>query len=210
MRNFCFAVIIAVLATIGAPVAHATSPVVLNAADKKLVQQIETYLNKIKTLQAEFLQISSSGDTAKGEILLSRPKRLRIDYAPPTPILIVANGKYLSYVDTELKQVQHLAIEDTPAAFLLRENFAFNDDKVAITSLQSHAGVIRLSVVQRNDPLAGELTLVFTEGPLILKKWSIVDAQGIITDLTLINARFDFPIDDKRFDSDFSDIDLGR
>ncbi len=176
----------------------------------KTLKRIEAYLDSIKTLQAEFLQISSNGESASGEILLSRPERLRIEYAPPTPVLIVANGKYLSYVDTELKQVNHIPVADTPAAFLLRDDFSLTSGDLALTGFEQGANTIRVSMVQTKDPLAGELTLVFTDEPTVLRKWSIVDAQGIVTDLTLINARFDFPISDDRFVTNFPGLDLGR
>ncbi|WNK00248.1 outer membrane lipoprotein carrier protein LolA [Thalassospiraceae bacterium LMO-JJ14] len=174
------------------------------------LKKAEAYLESIKTLQAEFLQISSNGETATGEILLSRPKNLRIEYAPPTPILIVASGEYLSYVDKEMKQVNHIPLDDTPAAFLLRENFSFTDGALSVTGFEKGANTIRISVVQAKDPLAGELTLVFTENPMVLKKWVIIDAQGVITDLTLINSRFDFPIPENRFLAVFPELDLGR
>lgn len=176
----------------------------------KTLKRIEAYLDNIKTLQAEFLQISSNGESASGEILLSRPERLRIEYAPPTPVLIVANGKYLSYVDTELKQVNHIPVADTPAAFLLRDDFSLTSGELALTGFEQGANTIRVSMVQTKDPLAGELTLVLTDEPTVLRKWSIVDAQGIVTDLTLINARFDFPISDDRFATNFPGLDLGR
>lgn len=168
---------------------------------------VSAYLNDIKSLQADFVQISSTGDSAKGTLLLSRPKNLRIEYAPPTPILIVANGEYLSYVDTELKQVNHIPVDDTPAAFLLRENFAFDTGDLIITGFERAAKAIRVSMVQRKDPLAGELTLAFAEDPMVLRQWSIVDAQGITTHITLVNARFDFPIPDKQFEVDLPVVD---
>ena len=176
----------------------------------KSLKRIEAYLDSIKTMQAEFLQISSNGESASGEILLARPERLRIEYAPPTPVLIVANGQYLSYVDTELKQVNHIPVEDTPAAFLLRKNFSLTGGDLALTNFEQGGNTIRVSMVQTKDPLAGELTLVLTDEPMVLRKWSIVDAQGIVTDLTLINARFDFPISDDRFITSFPELDLGR
>ena len=80
----------------------------LNAEQHTQLKRVSDYLDKIDTLQSGFLQISSTGETANGTILLSRPKHLRIEYDPPTPILIIANGKYLSYVDTELQQVNHI------------------------------------------------------------------------------------------------------
>lgn len=167
------------------------------------LKKLGTYLNGVKSIQSEFVQISSTGDAAKGTLLLSRPKSLRIEYDPPTPILIVANGDYLSYVDTELDQVQHIPVDDTPAAFLLRENFDFESDDLVITGFERASKAVRISMVQKADPLAGELTLVFAEDPMVLRQWSIVDAQGTATHVTLINARFDFPISDERFDVDY-------
>jgi len=184
----------------------AAVPIPITPEIRQVLERAEKYLDGIKTMQAEFLQISSNGETAEGEILLSRPKNLRIDYAPPTPILIVANGEFLSYVDKELKQVSHIPIDDTPAAFLLRDSFSFSGDALTVTGFERQANTVRISIVQTKDPLAGELTLVFSENPMVLRKWVIIDAQGVITDLTLINARFDFPIPEKRFLSDFPEF----
>ncbi len=163
------------------------------------LDKVSAYLNQITTLKADFLQISSTGDTGEGTLYLERPKRLRIEYKPPTPVLIVANGSYLSYVDTELKDVQHIALEDTPVAFLLRDKFDFAGDDVIVTGFEHAAQTIRVSLVQRRDPLAGELTLVFSDNPIVLRKWVIVDAQGVVTNVTLIDPRFGFPMPDVEF-----------
>ena len=174
------------------------------------LKKLGGYLNAVKSIQSDFVQISSTGDSAKGTLLLSRPKSLRIEYTPPTPILIVANGEYLSYVDTELDQVQHIPVDSTPAAFLLREDFDFESDELIITGFERASKAVRVSMVQRADPLAGELTLVFAEDPMVLRQWSIVDAQGTATHVTLINARFDFPIPEDRFDVDLKALDSDR
>lgn len=186
---------------------HAVEGIEVTPEIQGHLDTISAYLNDIKSLQADFVQISSTGDSAKGTLLLSRPKNLRIEYAPPTPILIVANGEYLSYVDTELNQVNHIPVDDTPAAFLLRENFAFDNGELIITGFERAAKAVRVSVVQRKDPLAGELTLAFAEDPMVLRQWSIVDAQGITTHITLVNARFDFPIPEKQFETDLPVVD---
>jgi len=164
--------------SVGVPNTRAASAVTVTPDITKTLKRIETYLDNIKTLQAAFLQVSSNGETARGEILLARPHRLRIEYAPPTPILIVADGKYLSYVDTELEQVNHIPVADTPAAFLLRDNFSMTDGALALTDFEQTANTIRISMVQTQAPLAGEFTLVFTDQPMALRKWSIIDAQG--------------------------------
>lgn len=201
---------VAVLALTGPAPLAAADAVRITPEIEASLKKAEAYLDSIKTMQAEFLQISSNGETTTGHILLARPKNLRIEYDPPTPILIIANGEYLTYVDKELKQVNHLPLEDTPAAFLLRDSFSFTDGKLVVTGFEKAANTVRISVVQRKDPLAGELTLVFNDNPMVLRKWVIIDAQGIITDLTLTNARFDFPIPDSKFLSNFPEFDLNR
>lgn len=174
------------------------------------LKRLSTYLNGIKSIQSDFVQISSTGESANGTLLLSRPKSLRIEYAAPTPILIIANGDYLSYIDTELEQVNHIPVDDTPAAFLLRENFDFSSDDLIITGFDRASKAARVSMVQSKDPLAGELTLVFAEDPMVLRQWSIIDAQGTATHVTLINARFDFPIPENQFNIDLKALDNER
>lgn len=195
-----FALFAVLLIALAAPVdGYAATPIKITPEIEKGLEKAEAYLEDIKTMQAEFLQISSTGETSSGELWLSRPNNLRIEYKPPTPILIVANGEFLSYVDTELKQVNHIPLEDTPAAFLLRDDFSFLDGELTVTGFERRANTMRISVVQTKDPLAGELTLVFMENPMVLRKWVIKDAQGVVTELTLVNARFDFPIPEQRF-----------
>lgn len=182
-----------------APVRAAT-PIEVTPEIRQGLEKVSEYLNRITTLKADFLQISSTGDSGEGTLYLERPKRLRIEYKPPTPVLIVANGSYLSYVDTELKDVQHIALEDTPVAFLLRDKFDFAGGDVIVTGYEHAAQTIRVSLVQRRDPLAGELTLVFSDNPISLRKWVIVDAQGVVTNVTLIDPRFGFPMPDVKFE----------
>lgn len=189
---------------------HAVEGIEITPEITKHLKKLGSYLNGIKSIQSDFVQISSTGDTAKGTMLLSRPKSLRIEYAPPTPILIVANGDYLSYIDTELDQVNHIPVDDTPAAFLLRENFDFKGDELTITGFERASKAVRVSMVKRADPLAGELTLVFAEDPMVLRQWSIVDAQGTATHVTLLNARFDFPIPENQFNVDLKAFESNR
>lgn len=207
MRTLAIILTLVLCALVIPRVGAAAVPIEITPDIEKALEKAEAYLDDIKTMQAEFLQISSNGETAEGEILLSRPDNLRIEYAPPTPILIVANGEFLSYVDKELKQVNHIPVEDTPAAFLLRDDFSFTGPELTVTGFERGANTMRISVVQTKDPLSGELTLVLTENPMVLRKWVVIDAQGVITDLTLINARFDFPIPEKKFLSDFPQLD---
>jgi outer membrane lipoprotein-sorting protein len=70
----------------------------LEGADLEDVKRVEAYLNGIRTLQSRFLQISNNGGAAEGALYLARPGRLRLDYDPPVPILLVTNGSFLVHI----------------------------------------------------------------------------------------------------------------
>ena len=171
----------------------------LTPAQEAIVRQVETYLNGITTLQSTFFQQSSTNEFAEGEIFLSRPGRMRIEYKPPNPMLIVATGEFLSYVDKELKNVTHIPVADTPAAFLLNGRISFDAKRVAFHEVAQDDGAIFLTVAERADPFAGRLTLIFRTKPLSLRKWTVVDAQGTITDIVLTDPFYGGEIDPKLF-----------
>ena len=86
----------------------ATQAAALTAADSANLQRIETYLDAIRTLKAKFEQFNPDGGTASGDVYLSRPGRMRFQYAPPVQMEIVSNGDYVAVDNKELKQVNFL------------------------------------------------------------------------------------------------------
>ena len=173
--------------------------ITLSAKQQSLVRRVESYLNGITTLQSTFFQQASTNEFAEGQIFLSRPGKMRIEYKAPNPILIVATGEFLSYIDKELKNVTHIPVEDTPAAFLLNGNIRFDPKRVAFYEAAEEDGAVFLTVGERADPFAGRLTLIFRTNPMSLRKWSVVDAQGTITDIVLTDPFYGGQIDPKLF-----------
>ena len=171
----------------------------LSSHDRADIKRIEAYLNDLTTLSARFLQVSSSGDYAEGRLYISRPGLMRIDYAPPAKIEIVADGVSLIYHDKELEQVSHIDLADTPANVLLQKNIRFTRGPLRVRNVSRSPGIIRLNVVKQDDPQEGTVTLVFSDRPLTLKKWTITDAQGIVTTVSLLRSRFSITIDPKIF-----------
>lgn len=187
-----------VLAAGAALLVAAAPALALSDADKADVQRIEQYLNRMDTVRARFFQRSSDNTFAEGNLYLWRPGRMRIEYDPPTPILIVADGTFLIYFDKSLEQVSYLGLDATPAGILLRETVSFSGD-LEVTAFERGAGVLRVTVVQAKDPLAGSITMVFADDPLILRKWTVTDAQGVITEVSLLGARFGVELDPELF-----------
>ncbi len=164
------------------------------------VARIEEYLNSIRTMKARFLQVSSNGEYAEGDIRLSRPGKLRLDYAPPVPILILVTGSVVLYYDKELKQAQYIGTDQTPAAILVKDKIQLQGGDVTIAGYERDAEALRLTLVKTADPSAGSMTLVFSDRPLALRKWSVVDAQGLTTNIALMAAKFGAEIEPKTFE----------
>ncbi len=164
-----------------------------------ITARIERYLNSITTLRARFLQISPAGDIARGTVLMSRPGKMRIDYDPPVPVLIVTEGSWLMLYDKELEASSYTSLNDSLAGFLVRPRIQLGGD-VMVRDLDRGKGVIRVTMVRRDAPESGALTLVFGENPLSLRQWTIVDGRGGETRVALENPLFNGKIEAKEFD----------
>jgi outer membrane lipoprotein-sorting protein len=184
--------ILLAMTALGAPVpvfaqgvpAPAGKQPVLNEQDRADVARIETYLNALRTLTARFVQIAEQGGIAEGRIYLQRPGRLRLEYADPVPLLVVAARGQIIQHDRQLKQTTYLPLSSTPAAILLRENVTLSGS-VTVTGIERGPNSVRVTLIQTDDPRAGRLTLAFAERPLQLTNWVVVDGQGATTRVAL-------------------------
>jgi outer membrane lipoprotein-sorting protein len=177
------------LAPLAAPfAAHAQvaafQPDARDAADLK---RIEAYLNGLRALKAHFLQVAPNGAVSEGTAWLERPGRMRFQYDPPSPLLLVAGHGMLIFHDAQLNQTTNIPISQTPLGILLSDNVTLSGD-VTVTGMQHLPGQIQVSVVRTASPADGTLTLVFTDDPLTLKQWTVLDAQRRETRITLYNA----------------------
>ena len=171
----------------------------LSAADKSELSRIEAYLNRLTTMRSRFLQVASNGDYSEGTIYFSKPGRMRLEYDAPKQILIVSDGVNLAYFDKVLQQVSYFDLQSTQASILLKKHISFSGGDVLVTGFERGAGVLRLTVIRANAPFEGNLTLIFSDNPLDLKKWTVTDAQGVITNVSLLGPRFDLKLDGELF-----------
>lgn len=177
----------------------------LSTTDKANVERALGYLNGISTLRARFVQVSSNGAYAEGEVLLERPGKMRFEYDPPVPALLIANGLSLLYYDRELKEASFLPLRETPLWFLIREKVRLSDD-MRVESVEQARGMLRVALRDASNPDIGEVTLIFEDKPLALRKWRVVDAQGVLTEVSLVNPQFGVEIDARAFKYDDLDI----
>ena len=178
----------------------------ITAQDRTDIVRIEQYLNKMETIRSKFVQISSGGRLAEGTIYIERPKRLRLEYKNPSNIQVYADGNWLAHVDTDLEAVWHVPLKSTPAAFLVRDKIKLSGD-IAVQRVIRDARTISVSLVQTAEPDAGGFVLTFSDAPLVLRKWTVTDVQGVSTTVTLVAPAFNvaiprdvFVFDETKFD----------
>ena len=194
-RRALGALLLAVLAALPAA-AVVRDPATASAED---LARIEGYLNNLRTLRADFLQIGPDGATATGTFYYARPDKMRLDYDPPSELLIIANDWKLVYQDRRLEQISQLFTSQTPLGFLLDDEIRLQGGEVTVTGLERRGGEVQVTLVQTDEPAEGSITLAFAEQPFELRRWTIVDAQGYATHVVLEDVETGVRLDQELF-----------
>jgi outer membrane lipoprotein-sorting protein len=174
-------------------------PIPLSDRDRADLARIEAYLNGIRSLKARFLQVAPNGATSQGTAWLERPGRMRFQYDPPSPLLLVAGHGLVVFHDAQLNQTSNIPVSRTPLGILLADRVSLSGD-VTVTSLQRQPGMIQVTLVRTATPNEGSLTLVFADNPLTLRQWTVLDAQRQETRVTLYNVELGGHFDPKLFE----------
>ena len=156
------------------------------ALDENLLNQLENYLNQFNNISSQFIQSSSDGSQVTGKILISKPGKLRIEYKKDNKLLIVADGKWLHYFDTDINEIQSVIIEKSPAWILLKKNINLKND-FNIKKLEKKSGKITLTIADKHFENIEKIELVFSASPIGLKKRIVTDYQEVETTIALLN-----------------------
>ena len=153
------------------------------SVDPAIVSRAETYLNSVQNLKGSFSQTSSNGAKDSGAFYLSRPGKMRLDYA--SPITVVSDGKRLIYHDKSLDQITHIGLDAIPAGILFRPHISLKGKDVRVTKTEIKDGFVEVTVSMQDDPGLGSLKMYFKEGSFDLRGWQVKDASGLVTRITL-------------------------
>jgi outer membrane lipoprotein-sorting protein len=170
----------------------------LNAGEQTQISQIETYLNGLTALTANFLQVAADGSTRTGKAWLQRPGKMRFEYDPPDPQLMVAGFGVLVYHDPALDQTTNIPLSATPLGILLSQHVVLSGD-VTVTNIQRNPGELDVTLIRTGKAAAGSLTLVFGTNPLELRQWKVLDAQARETRVSLYDIAPGGPFPDSLF-----------
>lgn len=159
-------------------------------------------LRGITTLRANFVQTDRSGQTISGVLTMKRPGKIRFQYQKGVPLLIVGDGKALTMIDYEVRQVQRWPIGNSPLGALLdpKKDVA----RYAKQLPTGDPGVISLQVRDPKHPEYGTITMIFVRnagapGGLQLDSWVALDSQNKRTTVRLSGQQYGMAVDDKTF-----------
>ncbi len=167
--------------------------------DRADLTRIEGALDNLRTLKAHFLQVAPDGRLSEGTAWLERPGRMRFEYNPPAPFLLIANHGLLVFQDKSLAQTSNIPLSRTPLGILLAEHVKLSGD-ITVTGMQRQPGQIQASLTRTDSPGEGTLTLIFADQPLALRQWIVLDAQRQETRVTLYNIELGGQFDQTLFD----------
>jgi outer membrane lipoprotein-sorting protein len=170
-------------------VAQSAGSAALSGRDRTDIARAEAWLGALRTLKARFLQIAQNGAAAEGTAWIQRPGRMRFEYDPPEPLLLVASYGQFFYFDRQLKQATTLPLSATPLGMLLRDEVKLSGD-VTVSRVERGGGLLRITLFRTGKAAEGRLTLVFGDDPMELKQWAVVDAQGQETRVSLFQPEY--------------------
>ncbi|MEM9141196.1 MAG: outer membrane lipoprotein carrier protein LolA, partial [Pseudomonadota bacterium] len=160
--------------------------------------RISNYLNGIGTMQGNFVQVGPDGDLSEGLFYMRRPGRIRFEYQPPNPSLIVADGFWVGVYDTVDNTLDRFPLSETPLDLLLRDRVNLRNEG-AIQSIERSQGQLRVRAIDPEAPDQGSITMIFSDNPLQLTQWIVEDAQGLNTTVALSEIRRNVTLDGKLF-----------
>jgi outer membrane lipoprotein-sorting protein len=152
---------------------------------------IAVSLKGTTSLSADFTQAGADGRVLAGKLWLARPGKVRFQYNT-AKMLLVGDGRTLSFIDYEVKQVSQWPVRRTPLQILL----AAEPDLAPIARITADTpDGVEVAACDPKRPEFGTLSIRFVRaagapGGLALAGWTALDAQGGRSEVRLANVRY--------------------
>ena len=177
------------------------SPAALVAQAPTGLAQVQAHLRAVDTMTANFNQSDRQGRTLNGTLTIRRPGKVRFDYGRSANILIVGDGRALTFIDYDVGQRHRWPINDSPLSVLLNPN---QDLARFARVVQNDAQVLMIEARDARRREFGTITIAFAKvasapSGLMLQGWNMRDAQNHLTTVRLSNQRFNVPVADSAF-----------
>jgi outer membrane lipoprotein-sorting protein len=158
----------------------------LTADQSAAVKEVADYIQGFRTIQGEFTQVSSKGNVSKGVFVLSKPGKMRFEYAAPNPFIIVSDGTWVTIKNRAKDKAEEYPLSQTPLRLVLDDDINLMKE-ANILGVDMKDGLTTITLQDRKKTVPGHLILVYDEGKKALQQWVVVDGQGRRTTVSLEN-----------------------
>jgi outer membrane lipoprotein-sorting protein len=172
------------------------------AAPSAELAKVEAHLAASQSMTASFVQTDSRNRSLAGTLQLKRPGRIRFEYGGGANMLLVADGKTLTFVDYEVGQKSSWAIAKSPLSVLLSGNPDL--DRIARILPTDDPRILLVRARDSRRPEFGTMILAFVRMPgapagLRLEGWTAIDAQNKRTTVKLSGQRYNVAVPEGAF-----------
>ena len=166
------------------------------------LKQVEAHLAASQSMTANFVQTDSKNRSLSGTMQLKRPGRIRFEYGRGANMLLVGNGKTLTFIDYEVGQKSSWAIAKSPLSVLLSANPDLG--RIARVLQQNDSRILLVRARDSRRPEFGTMILAFVKTPaapggLRLEGWTAIDAQNKRTTVKLDGQRYNVAVPESAF-----------
>ena len=131
-------------------------------------------------------------------LYIAKPGRIRFEYRPPSPILIVASGGAMYVKNARLNTVDSYDLSDTPLGLLLNDRVDLAHNK-AVIGVEDRNGAIIVRARTSTNRNNSNITLIFSNPGIELRQWMVKDNQGGITTVALQSPLIGAVLDEALF-----------
>lgn len=188
---------LALFAVAGAPPATAQTPdftrgaIMEGEARQLSIQQVEDYLNSLKTFAARFEQTVAGGNPSTGTFYFKKPGKFLWQYLKPEPAKLVSSGGTIYFhdqVSNQTTQVPRKGLAD----LLTRKQIDLQEDNFNVRKVYTRGGLLYLTLnvtdVAEGD-VGGRLEMTFLPNPLQLRQITTINQMGQPVEVLFYNIR---------------------
>ena len=168
---------------------------VVALSENQILNRIQHYLLNMRTLQANFSQLSDTGDFMTGNLYLKKPGKIRFSYDHPHNLQIVSKQQAILIFDPKSIGSGPLTypLSSTPLGFLIENEF----DTLINENGDSFEQDDKMFIEIQNPQY--RLTIEFEKDPESLVGWEFKNQMGETISILLKNIKTNDYMSDEIF-----------
>jgi outer membrane lipoprotein-sorting protein len=156
----------------------------LTPAQVATLRRITEVFNSVREMNGRFTQVEADGSRTTGRFYITKPGRIRFQYDRPSVLDIVSDGTDVVVRDRRLNTQDLYPLRDTPLRYLTNERIDLLRD-ARVVSVFNDQDMVSVTIEERGTFTEGQLTLYFDASNFSLRQWTITDARGNETAVTV-------------------------